>query len=186
MIQILLAIDTQLTQIINSIIPHNSFFDLFFSFLSMKGGSIAIWIAIVLFLIIFEGKRHHKFIITFCVAVLITALLVNVVIKNIVRRPRPSFAKASEGRPVSTNSCPKDFSFPSGHASTAFAAATVISFYDKRRRWFYCSIAGLIAFSRVYLGCHYFLDVLMGGIIGYVISFSLQTFPYTSPFRRKN
>jgi undecaprenyl-diphosphatase len=72
-------------------------------------------------------------------------------------------------RPISTNHCPTDFSFPSGHAATAFSAATVLTFFDKKRRFFYSTIALLIAYSRLYLSCHYFFDVLGGGVLGIII-----------------
>lgn len=179
MLQSLLIIDSQLTQFINSLLPHNHFFDLFFSFFSMRGDAIPIWIAIILFLIIFEGKKHHRFVISFIVTVALTLILVNGVIKNIVQRPRPFFTNILHSSySILYSVCPKDFSFPSGHASTAFAAATVITFYDKKRKWFYYSIAGLISLSRIYLGCHYFLDVVSGGLIGYLITvFSIQLLP---------
>lgn len=177
MFVLLNKLDSTITYVINSFLPHNSFFNYFFSFFSLRGNSILIWLVIMLFLIIFEEKRDKKFIIYFLIAFLTTVFLVNVVIKNIVQRPRPT---------TKISNCPKDFSFPSGHASTAFAAATVIAFYDKKRKWFYYSIAGFISLSRIYLGCHYLLDVVSGGIIGYVISLLLQTFLYTFPFRRKN
>lgn len=161
MIRLVLVLDQALTQFINELIPHNQFFDLFFSFFSIIGNAALIWIVIVAFLIIFEEKRNHKFIISFIISIFITAVLVNVVIKNIVQRPRPT---------EKISNCPSDFSFPSGHASTAFAAATVLAVFDKRRRGFYYFVAIIISFSRIYLGCHYFLDVVAGGMIGCLIS----------------
>ncbi|EKE14348.1 MAG: hypothetical protein ACD_12C00559G0006, partial [uncultured bacterium] len=53
---------------------------------------------------------------------------------------------------------------------TAFAAATVLAYFDKKRRWFYYSAALLISYSRIYLGCHYFFDVIIGALIGFLIS----------------
>ncbi|MFA6513419.1 MAG: phosphatase PAP2 family protein, partial [Patescibacteria group bacterium] len=49
-------------------------------------------------------------------------------------------------------------------------AATILAYFDKKRRWFYYIIAVLISYSRIYLGCHYFLDVVAGTILGFVIS----------------
>lgn len=162
MINSLLDLDILITSWIHRLFPHNQFFNLFFSFFSLYGGSIAIWSTIMLFLIIFEEKRSHKFILSFIITFAVTGLLVNYVIKNIVRRPRPSYVK--------TYSCPSDFSFPSGHASVAFASAAIISFYDKKRKWVYYSVAILISLSRIYLGCHFFLDVITGSIIGHFIA----------------
>ncbi len=154
---------------LNTFIPHNQFFDVFFSFFSLRGNSILIWAVIVLFLVIFEIKKHHyRLIILFLISFLSTAFLVNVVIKNIVQRPRPY--PSSNIYHQASSQCPTDFSFPSGHAATAFAAATIIAYYDKKRKWFYFLVAGLIGLSRIYLECHYVSDVIAGSVIGYVIS----------------
>jgi undecaprenyl-diphosphatase len=57
-------------------------------------------------------------------------------------------------------------SFPSGHATTAFALAAVIGFVSPR--WYYpgLAIAAVIAVSRVALGVHYTSDVVAGAILG--------------------
>lgn len=169
----ILSVDYFLTNFLAKLIPHNIFFDYFFSFFSMKGGSILIWMVIIVLLIILEEKINKKFILYFLIALGITSIVV-FGLKNTIRRARPTIV------------CEKDFSFPSTHAATAFAAATVLIYFDKKRRWFYYSVAILTSYSRIYLGCHYFLDVTAGAIIGYIISRLLLSVLYTSPFRRKS
>jgi undecaprenyl-diphosphatase len=69
---------------------------------------------------------------------------------------------------------PHDASFPSGHAATSFAAATVLSF--ARPRWapaFYL-LALAIGFSRVYVGVHYPLDIVGGAVLGIGVSIALR------------
>lgn len=123
----IIKLDVLSTRFLNGLIPHNSVFDVLFSFLSLRGNSIILWIMILILLILFEEKRDKRFIAYFAASVLITALAVNIFLKNTVRRPRPQLTSV-------VNSCPKDFSFPSGHASTAFAAATTLSFFDKKTK----------------------------------------------------
>jgi undecaprenyl-diphosphatase len=61
---------------------------------------------------------------------------------------------------------PHTHSFPSGHACSAFAAATVLAGLVPRGRiWFYL-LAAAIAFSHVYVGVHWPLDVLGGAVLG--------------------
>jgi membrane-associated phospholipid phosphatase len=65
-------------------------------------------------------------------------------------------------------------SFPSGHAITAFAVATVVSRrYGRQRRWVpllaYAGAAA-IGFSRLTLSAHYTSDVFVGAALGYSIS----------------
>jgi undecaprenyl-diphosphatase len=55
---------------------------------------------------------------------------------------------------------------PSGHALTAFAAATVLSAIAPWLRVPLFGLAGTIALSRVYLGVHYLSDVLVGAALG--------------------
>ena len=169
MLEKLIYLDTVITNFLKNLLPNNFFFDLFFSFFSLKGNAIFVWILVIIIALFLEEKKHpgiskndKKFIIVFTLSFLTTAFLVNYPLKNFFHRPRPN-------QLISTT-CPTDFSFPSGHAATAFAAATVLTFFDKKRRFFYSTIAFLIAYSRIYLGCHYFLDVLAGGVVGIIIS----------------
>jgi undecaprenyl-diphosphatase len=84
---------------------------------------------------------------------------------------RPSMRYA-EPKPLVTP--PQDGSFPSGHATTSFAAATVLSF--ARPRWapaFYL-LALAIGFSRVYVGVHYPLDVIGGAVLGIAFATALR------------
>ncbi len=63
-------------------------------------------------------------------------------------------------------------SFPSGHTSVAFAAATVLSAYYKDRKWVGISafsLAGLVALSRSYDQKHWASDVVAGAALGYAI-----------------
>ena len=62
------------------------------------------------------------------------------------------------------------WSFPSNHASNMFALATTLGyFYSKTKNSLYF-LAIIVCFSRVYVGVHYPFDVLIGGIVGYSIS----------------
>jgi undecaprenyl-diphosphatase len=64
---------------------------------------------------------------------------------------------------------PHSHSFPSGHAASSFACALVLAAYVPRLRWPLYALAGLIAFSRAYVGVHYPLDVVAGAAWGLVI-----------------
>ncbi len=69
---------------------------------------------------------------------------------------------------------PATSSFPSGHATVAFACATVLALAVPRLRWPLFGLAALVAFSRVYVGVHYPLDVLAGAALGVLIGLSVR------------
>ncbi|MFL5967387.1 MAG: phosphatase PAP2 family protein [Gaiellaceae bacterium] len=63
---------------------------------------------------------------------------------------------------------PHDPSFPSGHAATSFAAATVLSVAIPQLAPVWLVLAAAVAFSRVYVGVHYPLDIVAGAVLGVV------------------
>ena len=86
-------------------------------------------------------------------------------LKAIVDRSRPPEAigfDALVGVPASP-------SFPSGHAMTAFAVAGAVALLAPRLRWPVLGLAAVIAFSRVYLGVHFWIDVLAGAVLGLAV-----------------
>ncbi len=63
------------------------------------------------------------------------------------------------------------FSFPSGHTTAAFSIFVFLSLISKSKfGWLYGILAVLIAFSRVYLSQHFFIDILFGSLIGTTVS----------------
>ncbi|MBI3620149.1 phosphatase PAP2 family protein [Candidatus Roizmanbacteria bacterium] len=163
----LLRFDTVLTQFFYFLFPHSLFWSGFFSFFSQRGLSIIIWIIIILAIFVVEEKRDKRFLFYFLAGFVVTGIMVNVLLKGFFQRPRPIAAKTS--RSV-VYSCPNDYSFPSGHAATAFASAVILAYFDRKRALLYFFVAILISYSRIFLRCHYFLDVAAGAIIGSLIS----------------
>jgi undecaprenyl-diphosphatase len=70
---------------------------------------------------------------------------------------------------------PHSGAFPSGHASTAFACATVLAWASPRLRIPAFLLAAAIAWSRVYVGVHWPLDVLGGAVLGVLVATALLT-----------
>jgi undecaprenyl-diphosphatase len=112
-------------------------------------------------------SRDKKIILRGLVALVLTFFITDV-LKIIIARPRPNAIGSSWFL-----STPADvYSFPSKHASTAFSLATSVILHRKVLGWIAAIFAVLIAVSRIYLGAHYWSDILAGAVLGILISFA--------------
>lgn len=137
------------------------------TFITHLGDRGYLWIAITVLLLLFKKTRKAGF--ACLIALLCSGLIDNVILKNAVARMRPYDALDGVKLLIERQ---KDFSFPSGHTGTGFAVAGVIFFSTKRKYGIpILCFAGLIAFTRLYLGVHYPTDVLAGVIIGLLLAY---------------
>ncbi len=131
------------------------------------------WIPVyvlALALLAWKGGIHgRRCTVILLIGVLISDPLNSRVIKELVQRPRPSVTLATARVLTPAGGA----SFPSSHATNNFAAALVLSAYYPKRRWLWYSAAFVVAYSRVYVGVHYPLDVLGGAVEGTLLAWLL-------------
>lgn len=160
----LLAADLQLFLIINGSY-HSHLLDWLALMLSDAGNYGAIWFACALFLFIGEVRKGLRFFAPLLLAGAGSLVLVDMILKPMVARARPT----AEMGAIIVGGGSDNFSFPSGHATIAFAMAVVLASKEPRGKWLFYVLATLIALSRVYIGVHYPLDIIVGCLLGYAI-----------------
>lgn len=136
-------------------------------FVSHLGDHGKIWIILCLILLLFKRTRKAGF----CglIALLINLLITNVTLKPMIGRVRP-YEQFNDLLLLLEKQ--RDFSFPSGHTSSSFAAAWAIFQMDRdgvKRKILGMAVMFLaiwIAWSRLYVAVHFPTDVLAGALIG--------------------
>lgn len=162
----ILALDHQLFLWINHL-PHTILSDWFALWLSGIGVGGLVWLLISIWLFMKVEKKDHLFFLPVVTAVALVELVANILLKDFFARNRPP---ASLGTIFVAGSL-SDHSFPSAHATFAWALAVVLSAKEPRARYFFYLLALLISLSRIYLGVHYPADVVAGSIAGFAIGF---------------
>ena len=109
-----------------------------------------------------RGDRHWRAAVRVALGVGIESILVNAGIKSLFRRRRP-VVEAERPLPLRT---PLTSSFPSGHATSAFCAATLLADGDPGLAPLYYAAATVVALSRIHVKIHHASDVAGGIAIG--------------------
>jgi undecaprenyl-diphosphatase len=109
----------------------------------------------------------------------VESAVTNVALKSLFGRIRPALDPVQTGplpwglrRPVTS-------AFPSGHATAGFTTAMFLSRADPRPPWYL--IAGLVAFSRVYVRLHHTSDIVAGAGLGLAFGLAARRFAPPAP-----
>ncbi len=154
--------------ILNSIQTNcrTAFLDLIMPIITNLGGIWSIWILITIILLI--TRKHRKVGLTLLFGLAMEVIVCNVMLKPLIARVRPCDVNTAVQLLVSR---PSDFSFPSGHSASSFAAASVLLFEKQPLRIPAVVLAIAIAFSRLYLYVHFPSDVLAGALLGIMLGY---------------
>lgn len=158
LLQKIKEIDYQLYYFISQT-DKNPFFDKWMPIIT----NIENWIWIITLgwaaVFIFGGRKGRMACILLVIAVLIADNLNSFVLKPFFGRVRPNVISGDfSGAP--------SLSFPSNHAVNVFAMAMVLTWYYRRLWGIWFSGAGIVGYSRVYIGVHYPFDIVGGAVVG--------------------
>ena len=168
LLSMLKAMDTMVFLTVNS--HHNAYFD---SVMWLVSGKL-IWVPMYVSLFFVLLKNYsYKVVFTILLAIGVVILFTDSFTAQVIRpwvcRLRPS----NLDNPMSSMVHVVDgyrggaYGFPSNHASNTWGLAFFITFLFRRYKltFFFFLWALLVCYSRMYLGVHYFGDLLIGGLL---------------------
>ena len=141
------------------------FMDWFMKAISFVGNAGAFWIVVALVLIASKGYRRTGIMVA--IGLLLGLLIGNLMLKNLICRPRPCWISEDVGLLIAS---PKDYSFPSGHTLASFISAIVLIYENRKVGICAMVVACVMAFSRMYLFVHFPTDIIGGIILGWIIA----------------
>lgn len=152
----------------------SSSFDPFWMLITDKRLSAAIYIFLVTY---FLKKINFKFffiLIIFSITIILITDQVTNLFKYGFQRLRPCHDPFLDGMVrLVKNSCGGSYGYFSAHASNSFALATFFSYllYERSKKYYVIlfGFAGLVSYSRIYIGVHYPLDVFSGALFGFSV-----------------
>ncbi len=146
---------------------YSSFGDAFFQHFTNVGDG-AFFVAVIILCLFIKYRYALMAVGSFALSSLLAQGLKRFVFADVLR-PRAVFEGSSytlhwvKGLEIHSN-----HSFPSGHATTAFAVFALLSLILQNKAWglLYFVLAFLAAYSRMYLGQHFFADIYVGSALG--------------------
>ena len=178
MIDSVISIDRQAFLFINHALAHPAL-GFLFECITRLGEGWYTGIAAGLFFALYDRKGLWRHLPLIVLSMTLGGAL-NGFLKNLADRPRPlkEFADliSTGGEWVNVVGYPlKNWSFPSGHTQTAFAAGAYIAFAYKSPAVKTAALATalLVGISRMAMGVHFPLDVLAGAAVGSCVSLAI-------------
>lgn len=129
-------------------------------------------IFILMGLILLVTKKYRKIGFAMLVALVVMVVCNDFILKELFARPRPFNLEYDWWNEIykypEIVSRPDSWSFPSGHTSSAFAAAVAVLWYNRKIGIPTFIFAAIMGFSRIYVQVHYPSDVIAGAIVGII------------------
>lgn len=164
------SLDKKLFVLLNSKLT-NPFFDWILPYFRDSVFWAPLYLFLVVFIAVNYGKKGWWWSIGFVCTIAVADLISSRVFKEGFQRLRPCQDPffLDQVR-LLLKQCSGSYSFTSSHAANHFGMATFVSvtLYPTFKRWIYFAYlwAFFISYAQIYVGVHYPLDVLGGGVVG--------------------
>ena len=162
--------DTQLFYWINHG-QSNAFFDVIMPWITDDGNWRIPIAVLILGLLIFGGRRERTAALLCVPLITISDQTSSNFLKHLFERIRPCNVLDDVNLLVG---CSHSFSMPSSHAANIGAAGFHFSFFYKKGAPLFLFFAGVVAYTRPYVGVHYPFDILVGLLVGLFAALAVQ------------
>ncbi len=145
---------------------HTDFSDVFFKCITVFGNGLSFVFAGMIFLL-FSFRRSFIIISSGILAGLVVQFLKRIIFTDVLR-PSVVLEDVAVLHVIEGIKLHTYYSFPSGHSATIFALCFSLAIFTQRKVLklaLFC-LAGLVAYSRIYLSQHFLIDVYAGSVIG--------------------
>ena len=149
----------------------NPLFDRLLPWVTDAGNFVVPFVITAMIIVLVGRLRGLRFLVLAVVSVVVADAIGTHIFKYSFLRPRPCIALADVRLLVGCTHLP---AFPSNHAVNASVLATLTALTMPRLWLPAVALAFLIAYSRVYVGVHYPLDVLAGSLLGIAVAMAFS------------
>ncbi len=173
----LLEFDTDLFLWLNQ--QHSTWLDPVMLWISDKKTWIPFYLLLIGLMVWWFKKRVWSVLVAVILTIALADGITSKVMKPYFERPRPSHEQALQGKVHLVNDYRGGtFGFASSHAANTFGLAMILFLFfknnTKQAGWLFVW-AAVVSYSRIYLGVHYPLDILVGALVGLLIASFLYT-----------
>lgn len=169
MLEKLNSLDTQLFLYLNN--KHCAFLDVIMYWMSDKLFWVPFYVILLILIVWYYKKKSIPILLSITALITLSDQISASLIKDLVKRPRPSHELALQGLVHLSKAGPGgQYGFVSSHASNCFALFCFLSLIlpksFRNLKYILCFWAIIVSYSRIYNGVHYPGDVIGGALLG--------------------